>query len=338
MTVPAKRVKTYAMTQQETNPRPGTRPGPERRGGATPDIPEKGWLVELCPPHVLPYIRLGRFDRLIGAWILVFPCWWSMVLGSPALSHGWDLLRLGLLFLAGAVIMRAAGCTINDIVDRDIDRQVARTRTRPIASGAVSVPQALVFLAVLLTVGFAILMTFNDFTIVLAASSLVLVVIYPFMKRITWIPQAWLGITMTFGCLLGYAAVRGTLHLEAFLLYAGAFFWTLGYDTIYAFADYEDDRRSGVKTLSIVLGRHAKPWFTAFYTIAVILFGAAGHVAGLGFGFWPALGVVYAFLLWQAWAVDLDDPADCMNKFRATRVFLVLLLLALLAGQATAAP
>lgn len=323
------------MTERETNPESRGVGGAADTTTAS-DIPERGLLVRLTPPALLPYLRLGRFDRLIGAWILVFPCWWSVVLASPGLAHGTELLKLGLLFLAGAVVMRGAGCTVNDIIDRDIDRKVARTRTRPVASGAVSVPRAFMFLALLLAVGLAILLAFNRFTIMLAVGSLALVMIYPFMKRITWVPQAWLGITMTFGSLLGFAAVQGKLAPEAFLLYAGAFFWTLGYDTIYAFADIEDDKATGVKTLSLVLGPQAKPWFTVFYTIAVALFGAAGYVAGLGFAFWPSLGVVYAFLLWQAWAVDLDDPADCMNKFRATRIFLVLLLATLLAGQITA--
>ncbi len=327
-------IKTYAMSGPDTNP-PGASPGPTP-GSARSDIPETGWLVRATPAWALPYVRLGRFDRLIGVWILVFPCWWSVALASPGLAHGWELARLALLFAAGALVMRAAGCTINDIVDRDIDRQVARTRDRPLASGALTVPRALAFLVVLLALGLAILLAFNRLTILLAVGSLALVVAYPFMKRITWAPQAWLGLTMTFGTLLGFAAVQGALAPEAFLLYAGAWFWTLGYDTIYAYADIADDRAAGTKTLSIVLGDRAKPWFTAFYAAAVLLFGAAGHVAGLGWAFWPLLAAVAAYLLWQAWAVDLDDPEDCMRKFRATRGFLVLLLAAIVAGQASA--
>jgi 4-hydroxybenzoate polyprenyltransferase len=318
------------MSEGDTNTGMGRGTEPPR---AASDIPTDTWLVRHAPPRVLPYIRLARFDRLIGAWILVFPCWWSLVLASPGLI-GWDrLIGHGLLFFAGAVVMRGAGCVINDIIDRDIDRRVARTALRPIASGQIGIPAALVFLAVLLALGLWILSHFNRFTILLAVSSLALVVVYPFMKRITYWPQAWLGLTMTFGALVGFAAERGTLAPEAFLLYAGALFWTLGYDTIYAYADLADDKAAGVKTLSIRLGDRAKPWFTAFYTIAVVLFGAAGYVAGTGWAFWPGLALVYAFLLWQAWAVDLNDPADCMRKFRATRVFGWLLLGALVAGQ-----
>jgi 4-hydroxybenzoate polyprenyltransferase len=318
------------MGEADTNTGMGRGTEPPR---AASDIPTDTWLVRHAPARALPYIRLARFDRLIGAWILVFPCWWSLVLASPGLI-GWDrLLGHAALFFAGAVIMRGAGCVINDIVDRDIDRRVARTALRPIASGQIGIPAALVFLAILLAIGLWILSTFNRFTILLAVSSLALVVVYPFMKRITYWPQAWLGLTMTFGALVGFAAERGTLAPEAFLLYAGALFWTLGYDTIYAYADLADDKAAGVKTLSIRLGDRAKPWFTAFYTMAVFLFGAAGYVAGAGWPFWPGLALVYGFLLWQAWAVDLDDPADCMRKFRATRVFGWLLLGALVAGQ-----
>ncbi len=322
------------MNGSDTNARSqGPADLPETRVRAASDIPTAGWAARYAPPRVLPYIRLARFDRLIGFWTLVFPCWWSVALAAPGLT-GWDeLLAIAALFAAGAVVMRGAGCVINDIIDRDIDRKVARTALRPVASGEISVRAALVFLGVLLAIGLAILSVFNTFTIVLAASSLALVVAYPFMKRITYWPQAWLGLTMTFGALVGFAAVRGTLLPEAFLLYAGAFFWTLGYDTIYAYADVEDDKAAGAKTLAIWLGAGAKPWFTAFYTIAVALFAAMGVVAGLDWPFWPLLGAVYLFLLWQAWAVDLDDPADCMRKFRATRIFGWLLLAAIVAGQ-----
>ncbi len=312
------------MTTSETNPKSAS------------DIPEHGLVARLAPVWTLPYLRLGRYDRLIGAWILLFPCWWSLVLASPGLLDWGRLLVHAALFAVGAVIMRGAGCTINDIIDRDVDRRVARTRTRPVASGAVSVPKALVFLALQLALGLAVVLVFNWFTIVLAISSLALVVTYPFMKRITYWPQAWLGLTMTFGALLGFASLRDALAPEAFLLYAGAFFWTLGYDTIYAYADRADDAAAGVKSLSLRLGDNAKPWFTAFYTIAVLLFGGAGYLAELGWLFWPVLGIVYAQLLWQAWAVDLDDPADCLTKFRTVRLFGWLLLAALVAGQATA--
>jgi 4-hydroxybenzoate polyprenyltransferase len=321
------------MSQPDTNPENSTPEKPGHGPSAASDIPTAGLLVRYAPNWALPYIRLARFDRLIGAWILVFPCWWSLVLARPGLV-GWDnLIGLGLLFAAGALVMRSAGCVINDIFDRDIDCRVARTRERPIASGAISIRQALIFLAGLLAIGLFIVSHFNRPTLTLAVSSLALVVAYPFMKRITYWPQAWLGLTMTFGALLGFTAARNALAPEAFALYAGAFFWTLGYDTIYAYADRIDDKAAGVKSLSLWLGDHAKRWFTAFYTIAVMLFGLAGVLAGVGWAFWPMLGLVYGFLLWQAWAVDLDNPEDCMKKFRATKLFGWLLLAALIAGQ-----
>jgi 4-hydroxybenzoate polyprenyltransferase len=319
---------------------PDTNSAKDRRDAmvGTSDMPAEAPILRLVPGWAVPYMRLARFDRLIGAWILVFPCWWSLVLASPGLIDGARLVELALAFAAGAVVMRGAGCVINDIIDRDVDARVARTAARPVASGAISVPRALIFLTLLLLTGLAIVSLFNLFTMALAISSLVLVVIYPFMKRVTYWPQAWLGLTMTFGALLGWAAVRGSLDWPAGLIYAGAFFWTLGYDTIYAYADRADDIKAGIKTLSLKLGDRPKPWFTLFYTVAAALFGAAGYTAHLGWLFWPILGVVYVHMLWQAWAVDLEDPDDCLAKFRAVRTFGWLLLLAILAGQAYYAP
>lgn len=300
---------------------------------AASDMPADAAIIRWAPAWAVPYIRLARFDRMIGAWILVFPCWWSALLASPGLADGWRLAGLALAFGAGAVVMRGAGCVINDIIDRDVDAHVARTASRPVAAGIISVPRALAFLTVLLVIGLAIVSVFNRLTIALALGSLVLVVIYPFMKRITYWPQAWLGLTMTFGALLGYTAVRAELGWPAVALYAGAFFWTLGYDTIYAYADRADDAKAGIKTLSLKLGDDAKPWFTAFYTIAAALFGLAGALAHLGWPFWVGLVLVYAHMLWQAWSVDLNDPADCLRKFRTVRTFGWLLLASIAAGQ-----
>lgn len=298
------------------------------------DIRADDWVARFLPRPVQPYIRLARLDRPIGIWILVFPCWCSVALASPGLAAPWEILRLAALFLAGAVAMRGAGCTFNDIIDRDIDARVARTRVRPIPSGAVTVPRALAFLALELAIGLAILTAFNRFTILLAIAALPLVAIYPFMKRITYWPQAWLGLTMTWGALLGYASVTGTLAAEALLLYAALFFWTLGYDTIYAYADKADDLAAGAKSLPLKLGRWAKPWFTFVYAVAIALIAAAGYTAGLGWPFWPILAAAYAQLLWQVRRVDLDDPADCLDKFRSNRLFLALVLAAIVAGQA----
>ncbi|HEX9809321.1 MAG TPA: 4-hydroxybenzoate octaprenyltransferase [Alphaproteobacteria bacterium] len=310
----------------------------EPAGTTASDIRADDWVARLVPRAAQPYLRLARVDRPIGIWILVFPCWCSLALASPGLAEPWEILGLAALFLAGAVVMRGAGCTFNDIIDRDIDARVARTRTRPIPSGAVTVPQALVFLGFELAVGLGIVAAFNRFTVLLAVAALPLVAAYPFMKRITDIPQAWLGLTMTWGALLGYAAATGTLAPEAWLLYAALFFWTLGYDTIYAYADKADDLAAGARSLPLKLGEWAKPWFYGVYVVAVALIAAAGYVAGLGWAFWPMLAAAYAQLLWQVCRVDLDDPADCLDKFRSNRLFLALVLAAIVAGQIGRAP
>ncbi|MDX1484325.1 MAG: 4-hydroxybenzoate octaprenyltransferase [Alphaproteobacteria bacterium] len=296
------------------------------------DIPRGGWIDRLPAPW-RPYLRLARLDRPIGTWLLLFPCWWSLLLASPGLAPADRLLGLGLLFALGATVMRGAGCTFNDIVDRDIDARVARTRTRPIPSGAVSVRAALVFLAAQLLIGLLILTAFNRFTVILGAASLVLVATYPFMKRITYWPQAWLGLTFNWGALLGFAAVAGRLQDEALLLYAAGVFWTLGYDTIYAHQDKADDLVVGVKSLALRLGRASVPWIAGFYAIAAALMAAAGFAAGLGWAFYPVLGLALAQLMWQAFTVALDDPADCLAKFRANRLFGWLVLAAIAAGQ-----
>src|ERR1700679_3915476 len=199
------------------------------------------WVDTLAPPWSRPYLRLARFDRPIGSWLLLLPCWWSAALAS-ALAH--DAGRLPIiiaLFLAGAFAMRGAGCTWNDITDRDLDAKVERTRSRPIPAGQVSVRQALAFLAAQALIGLAVLLQFNRFAVVTGIASLVIVVVYPFMKRITWWPQVVLGLAFSWGALMGFAVVLGRIDATALVLYAGAIAWVIGYDTIYAHQDAEDD-------------------------------------------------------------------------------------------------
>ena len=298
------------------------------------DIPEGGWIDHL-PGALRPYLRLARLDRPIGTWLLLFPCWWSLVLASPGLDQPGHLATLGALFAVGALVMRGTGCTFNDIVDRDLDAKVARTRTRPIPSGAVSVRGAVVFLAMELFVGLGILAMFNSFTIALGVASLALIFSYPFMKRITYWPQAWLGLTFNWGALLGFAAVAGTLAPQALTLYAAGFFWTLGYDTIYAHQDRSDDLLVGIKSLALKLGANTVPWLVGFYAATGALMAAAGALAGLGWAFYLLSALAFAQLLWQALRVDIDDPHDCLAKFRSNRLFGWLVLAALIAGQAT---
>ena len=281
------------------------------------DIRADTWLDRRAPAAVRPYLRLMRVDRPIGTWLLLFPCWWSLGFAWLGGQHA----HYALLFAVGALIMRGAGCTWNDITDRDYDVKVARTADRPIPSGAVSVRQAVVFLAVLLALALAILLTFNRFTVMLGAASLVLVFSYPFMKRITYWPQLFLGLTFNWGALIGWAAVDGSLALPCLLLYAGGIAWTLGYDTIYAHQDKEDDALIGVKSSALALGERSRPAVTAFYLAAVGCFALAGYFNGFTWPFWLGLLAGAAQLAWQARTVDFDDPADCLAKFHSNRWF-----------------
>ena len=292
------------------------------------DIPEGGWVDRYVPAAARPYARLARLDRPIGTWLLLFPCWWAIAM---AWTGGADI-RYFMLFGIGAMIMRGAGCTYNDIMDRDFDRQVARTMNRPIPSGAVSVPGAWAFVAVLLALGLAILLGFNRFAIAVGAASLVLVFTYPLMKRVTFWPQFFLGLAFNWGALLGWAAVRGDLALAPALLYAGGILWTLGYDTIYAHQDRIYDAPAGVKSSARALGLVSKPWLYGFYIGAAGLFAAAGVAGNHPWPFFAGLGAGTLQLLWQVRAVDIDDPRDCLAKFKSNRLFGWLLLAGIMAG------
>jgi 4-hydroxybenzoate polyprenyltransferase len=287
------------------------------------------WLDRWLPAPTRPYARLMRLDRPIGTWLLLFPCWWGMALATA----GWPDWRLLLVFALGAIVMRGAGCTYNDIVDRDFDARVARTALRPIPSGAVSVRQAVIFLVAQLLVGLAILLSFNRFTIWLGAASLLLVFTYPLMKRVTYWPQAFLGLTFNWGALMGWSAVTGSLGWPGLALYAGGLAWTLHYDTIYAHQDKDDDALVGVKSTALKFGRQTKPWLVAFSLLTLLLFGVAIALAGLGWPAWLGLALVAAHLAWQVAAVDLDDPQDCRAKFDANRWIGWLLLAGIVAGQ-----
>jgi 4-hydroxybenzoate polyprenyltransferase len=294
------------------------------------DIPRESWITRYLPRGAQPYARLMRADRPIGTWLLLFPCWWGLALASPGLPPASFLL----LFAAGAFVMRGAGCTYNDIVDRDFDGRVARTADRPIPSGAVTLRGAIAFLLAQLLAGLAILLAFDATTIALGVASLVLVFTYPLMKRVTWWPQFFLGLTFNWGVLMGWTAVAGALGMPALLLYAGGIAWTLGYDTIYAHQDKEDDALVGVKSSARRLGDRTRPALLAFYAAAAALFGAAGHAAGLSWPFWVALAAASAQMAWQAWRVDTDQPGDCLAKFRSNRLVGWVLLAGIVAGRA----
>lgn len=293
---------------------------------ASPDIPQRSWVDRLLPRPLRAYARLMRLDRPIGIWLLLLPGWWSIALAG----RGEPDTELMVLFLVGAVLMRGAGCTINDIVDRDYDAKVARTRTRPIPAGEVSVRAAAVFLALQLTGALVILLQFNGFAIAVGASSLILIFIYPFMKRITYWPQAWLGLTFNWGALLGWAAARGNLEAGALLLYAAGFFWTLGYDTIYAHQDKDDDALIGVKSSALALGRATRPFVAGCYALAFGLLTAAAWP--LMVGPWPKVLMAAAglHLIWQLATVDIDNAGNCLVRFKSNRDFGLLVLAALL--------
>jgi 4-hydroxybenzoate polyprenyltransferase len=294
------------------------------------DIHVGDWVDRLLPRWAEPYARLARLDRPIGTWLLLFPGWWGIALAAPR----WPDLWLMLLFGVGALMMRGAGCTLNDIADREFDGRVARTRLRPIPSGRVSVRQAAVFMVLQLAIGATILLSLNRLSILLGVAVLGLIATYPYMKRITYWPQLFLGLNFNWGALLGWTAAAGALGWPPLLLYLGGICWTLGYDTIYAHQDKEDDARIGVKSSALALGRRTRPFLFAFYGAAATLWAAAGIVDGLR---WPfLLGVVLAAaqLLWQAARIDTEDASDCLAKFRSNRIVGWLMLASIVAGHA----
>ena len=295
--------------------------------GAFTDIPDGGWVARRAPGRLRPYLRLARLDRPIGTWLLLWPCWWSLAMAAHKPNEGWgDWARwpdpwLLAAFAVGALVMRGAGCAWNDISDRDIDGQVERTKSRPIPSGDLSIGQAAAFMVLLALIGFNILVRLNPFAMLIGVMALAPVVIYPFMKRITWWPQVFLGLAFNWGALLGWAAVRGEISAPAVLLYLGGIAWTLGYDTIYAHQDKVDDALIGVKSSARALGTKTRPMLWLFYTLAIVLFGLAGWRAGLGPLFLAGLALAALQLAWQAGRVNIDDPADCLAKFHSNTWF-----------------
>ena len=319
------------MTDQAAPP-PHPTLSPRRRGAETADIRRDDWAARHAPAVLLPYIRLARLDRPIGTWLLLFPGWWAIALAAKS----WPDWRLIVLFAIGAVAMRGAGCTFNDIVDRDFDARVARTRTRPIPSGAVGVRQAAAFMVFLLAIGAAVLFSLAPTAILLGGAVLLLVATYPFMKRVTYWPQLFLGLNFNWGALMGWAAVADRVALPALLLYAGGICWTLGYDTIYAHQDKEDDVLIGVKSSALALGSATRPALFAFYAAAIALWAAAALAADLAAPIWPALGLAALHLAWQAAALRIDDPADCLAKFRTNRWTGWLVLIGIVAARIAA--
>jgi len=306
---------------------------PQAPAEAPADAISHSW-VNAAPAAFKPYLRLARLDRPIGIWLLFLPCIFGLALGAAAQPRdAANVLKFVALFAIGSLAMRGAGCTYNDIVDRDIDASVARTRERPIPSGAVSVTSAWIFLFLQSAIGLLVLLQFNLFTEMIGASSLVLVAIYPFMKRITWWPQAWLGLTFNWGVLVGYAAMTGRLALPALLLYAGCIFWTLGYDTIYAHQDKEDDALIGVKSTARLFGEGSRTWIAAFYAATVGLIAAAMFESQRASVSVLFLVPAAAHLAWQALSLNTNDARNCLKLFRANRDTGILIAAALVLAR-----
>jgi 4-hydroxybenzoate polyprenyltransferase len=289
------------------------------------------WVDTRAPPWSRPYLRLSRLDRPIGSWLLLMPCWWSAALAAGVAHDTGQLLWILALFFVGAFVMRGAGCTWNDITDRDLDALVERTRSRPIPAGQVSVPQAVIFLVVQALIGLAVLLQFNRFAVMTGIASLVIVAVYPFMKRITWWPQIVLGLAFSWGALMGFAVTLGRIDATALLLYAGSIAWVIGYDTIYAHQDAEDDALIGIKSTARLFGARTRPALMVLYAAAVVLIGAALALGGAHWPAWIGLAAFAVHLGWQIWLLEISDPALCLRIFKSNRDAGLLLFAGLLA-------
>ena len=276
------------------------------------------WVDGLAPSYTRPYLRLARLDRPIGSWLLLMPCWWSVGLAGMHNDRFPSLWHI-VLFFIGAFAIRGAGCTWNDLVDRDLDGRVERTRSRPIPSGQVTVAQATMFMVAQALVGFLVLIQFNHFTVATGIASLLVVVIYPFMKRITYWPQIFLGLAFSWGALMGWPAAFGRLDWPAIVLYAGSILWVIGYDTIYAHQDRDDDLLIGIKSTALLFGERTPTMLATFYAGAIVLIAAAGFMAGGGIIFTIGIVGFAAHLAWQVSRLDIDDPVHCLMLFKSNR-------------------
>lgn len=289
------------------------------------------WATRL-PPPLLPYAQLMRLERPIGWWLLLLPCWWGLALAQLAMGGGWPNIWHAALFWLGAVVMRGAGCVVNDLADIRFDAAVERTRNRPLPSGRISRLQALAFLAALMLVGLGVVLQFNWLTVATSIASLAIVAVYPFMKRITYLPQLVLGLAFNWGALVGFTAEAGVFAPACFTLYLGGISWTMAYDTIYAHQDKEDDVLVGVKSTALLFGAATRPWLAVFFTTAIILIDTslwlaqAPLISHIG----VAAAAIHAAL--QVIRFNGNDSAACLKLFRANRNFGLLILAGMIAG------
>lgn len=292
---------------------------PKLREAPSPPQMPVSWLNNILPARLLPYAHLMRLDKPIGTWLLVWPCFWSIALAAPSGSLP-DPVLLG-LFGTGAILLRGAGCTVNDLWDRDLDNKVERTKSRPLASGALTVPHGIGLLGGQLLLGLGVLLQLNDFSKVVGAASLALVFTYPLMKRITFWPQAFLGLTFNWGALLGYAAVHGYLDWQIIPLYAHGVCWTLVYDTIYAHQDKDDDIVVGIKSTALLFGENTKSILSAFATSSIAFLSLTGYMMGAGLPYYVGVTAAACHYTWQLTEVDLGSRQDCLAKFVSNKWF-----------------
>lgn len=298
------------------------------------DAVRGSWVYQVLPERFWPYAQMARWERPIGWRLLMWPCWWSLMLAVAVRLHDgglpadYDLVfPYGLivaylaLFTFGAIVMRGAGCTYNDLVDQNIDAKISRTQSRPLPSGRITRRQAWLFLIIQSLCGLLILVQFNAFTIMMGCLSLVLVMIYPFMKRITWWPQLFLGLAFSWGALMGWAAIFANIGLPPVLLYLGSILWVIGYDTIYALQDIEDDALIGVKSTARLFGEKARMAVGMLYSGAMVLFGLSFLTAGLAWPAWAGLGLGVAHMIWQLRSLQIEDPARCLKLFKSNSHF-----------------
>jgi 4-hydroxybenzoate polyprenyltransferase len=288
------------------------------------------WVDRSAPLWTRPYLRLSRFDRPIGSWLLLMPCWWSAAFAAGIARDIHQLPKMVLLFFIGSFVMRGAGCTWNDITDRDLDAKVERTRSRPIPAGQVTTKQAFAFLVLQALIGLVVLLQFDRFAILTGIASLAIVAAYPFMKRITYWPQIVLGLAFSWGALMGFAVVFGRIDATALLLYAGSICWVIAYDTLYAHQDTEDDALIGVKSTALLFGERTPQAMALFYGLAVLLIGAALALGGVGWAAWLGLAMFAAHLGQQVVRIDIHDSALCLRLFKSNRDAALLLFAGLL--------
>jgi 4-hydroxybenzoate polyprenyltransferase len=314
-----------------------TRAPAQGKASVVADAGARNWVDRFAPAALAPFLRLARADRPIGFFLLALPCFWSVALAGRSIGEAYPDPWLLVLFAAGALVMRAAGCTYNDLVDRDLDAQVARTRGRPLPSGQITPRAACIFMLVLCLIGLVVLLSFNSTTIWLGLGVIPIVALYPFVKRFSHWPQVVLGLAFNWGALLGWPAVLGRLDWPAVVLYAGAVAWTIGYDTIYAHQDREEDDLIGLKSTALKFGRATKAWLALLYAIAWLAIVAAGIMAYAGTAFLLVMMAAAAQLAWQIATLDIDDPENCLERFRSNRDFGAIVLAAILIDMALAA-